>query len=240
MRSIATLVVAVAAFVFAPNVAWSQLVRVYRGAGVSVRAPFVRVQVSPDGQRSVRAPFVTINTPGRTRVVSATTHGLRTARQTPTPARLEQPRSATPPRPTPTESLLDRTRRQLAQSARDLERELMRLDTGSEWLRPLRLPDEIVIGQSGADRGAPLPPSTVQAPDESVKQLVDVLARFDAVSRNPEYEAVREMPVFKRTHSLLETYVSLLGPAPSEDRPDGPQPEEVPTPAPQPSGPKLF
>jgi hypothetical protein len=130
-------------------------------------------------------------------------------------------------------SPLDRQRKQLAHSARDLERELMGLDTGSEWLRHLRLPDEIVIGQSSADRGAPLPPTTDGASEENLDQLIEVLARFDAVGRNPEYLAVRELPAFKTTHDRLATYVGLVGATLSGDPSGNQRMEIVPTPQPE-------
>ena len=76
MRWIPTFALAVVtSFLLPTDVAWSQMVRVYRGGGVSVRAPFVRVQVGPNGQRFIRAPFVAIDTAGRRRAMPHATPG---------------------------------------------------------------------------------------------------------------------------------------------------------------------
>lgn len=48
----------------APTAAQAQIVRFGMGGGVSVRAPFVRVDVSPYGGTQVRAPFTSVDTGG--------------------------------------------------------------------------------------------------------------------------------------------------------------------------------
>ncbi len=129
---------------------------------------------------------------------------------------------------------LHRLRRQLAESARDLERALMRLDTGSEWVRYLQLPDEIFFGESSADPRPPLPPSTDRTRQQGSLRLIEALARFDTVSHDPDFRAIRELPAFKTTHDRLAMYVALLSETPSDPRVDDHQIEVIPAPQPEP------
>ena len=53
-----------AVFMLVPAPADAQMVRRYGRGGVHVRAPFVRVDIAPNGATSVRAPFVAVDDPG--------------------------------------------------------------------------------------------------------------------------------------------------------------------------------
>jgi hypothetical protein len=127
---------------------------------------------------------------------------------------------------------LDRQRRQLADSAKDLHRELTRLNTGSEWIHYLRLPDDVFSDEPG-DLSAPTPVIN-PARQESLALLIEAQARYDEVSHNPEFRQIRELPAFQTTRDRLATYVSLLTEALSEPRSDEGQIEVIPTPLPEP------
>ena len=306
------------------DVARSQMVRRYSDGAVHVRAPFVRVFVGPNGETSVRAPFVAIDTPGRQQVPHRGTHamdfhgrplGKVQSQRTPSDpalldwqalrrmlrsgaARLEEQLEQTargkgwkeylqtdllcklvvddvnrPPDPEAVEALRDalrlydatgaskrfrmitslagfttvqsalrelvtpplhRIRRQLADSARELQRALVRLDTGAQWIHHLQLPNEVFIGASSVAPGAPLSPGTKLTSEQDLGRLVDTLARFDAVIHNPAHRAISELPAFKTTHDRLTMYVDLLRETLFE-RPLGDSRIEVlPTPQPEP------
>ena len=117
-------------------------------------------------------------------------------------------------------------------AARDLEQELIRLDTGSEWVRYL-LSDEIFIGKSSSHLSTPLPPRTDLTYQQSLERLVDVQARFNAVIQNPAYRAIVRLPSFKTTYDRLTAYVALLSETPSEPPAENRPIELLPTPQPE-------
>ena len=129
---------------------------------------------------------------------------------------------------------LHRARRQLADSAGDLQRALVRLDTGSQWIHYLQLPHAVFIGASSAAPPAPLPPGAEPTSEEGLRQLVDALTRFDSVIQNPAHREISELPSFKKTHQRLTTYVALLRGTLAEHPSDDRQLEVLPTPLPEP------
>jgi hypothetical protein len=306
------------------GVARSQMVRTYSDGAVHVRAPFVRVFVGPNGETSVRAPFATIDTPGRRHISYGGTrandlYGAQSGKLQSQPTladpaaldwqalrrmlrsgatRLEKQLDQTargkgwkeylqtdllcelvagdvnrPPDSDAIEALRDtlrlydatsasrrfrmitslagfamvqsalrelvipplhRARRQLAHSARDLQRALMRLDTGSQWMHYLQLPNEVFIGALSAAPQTPLPPDTEPTSEHGLRQLDDTLARFETVVHNPAHIAISELTSFKKTHDRLTTYVGLLRKALSEHPSGDRQIEVLPTPQPKP------
>jgi hypothetical protein len=125
---------------------------------------------------------------------------------------------------------LERERRQLAASARELDRQLMQLNAGAQWTSHLRLPNEVFFDDATGDHQTLDPLSD---PDRIRQELIDALGRFDAVSQNPRYRAIWQLQAFETTHQRLRSYVDLLsqdfGQAPLQ----GPQLEFVPTPEPE-------
>ncbi len=99
-----------------------------------------------------------------------------------------------------------RERRQLAASARELERELDGMGAGRRWQKHLALPEEVFASMVGPRS------SQSDAPDPG--QLRGVLARFDAVSRNRKYRSIAGLKSFQATHEILGNYVGHFVKAP--------------------------
>ena len=101
----------------------------------------------------------------------------------------------------------DRERRQLAASARELDRQLDEIGAGQRWHEHLALPDDVF---------APAPiPDPINTPNQAnvsvasdPRKLRDVLTRFDAVGRNAKYRSIAGLPSFQATHEILGNYVS--------------------------------
>ena len=227
-----------------PTPADAQFVRRHYGAGVHIRAPFVRVTVGPYGGASVRAPFVAVD-PGSVRV------GFR-QRLAPVPLYAVPPQYVMSPEyagPSVGETVVTEGAVQgavetyqfpsaaelsamddasLLAALRELtsrfDARLARLKTGAGWQRYLRLSEPAL-----SDPGANLDP------------LQRALARFDAVADNPEYAKIAGLPSFIATKAALRQVVMRFdGPqmvdpfggdsTPREDEPaDG---EILPTPKP--------
>ena len=226
----------------APQPAAGQIVRRYPGGGVSVRAPFVRVDVGPYGGTSVRAPFVAVDDPGGV-YIGPRRRLLRRPRFAEAPpyygqVETTQPTLATrPPLPTAEElAALDLV--SLVGTLRDLSRALQealqRFDDPTGWQRYLALPED-ALGAPGTDEVA------IQ-----LSVLQERLERYDQVATGGKFAKIAEMPSFVATHTALELVVArfaeagpVLGEPDADDwRHDpGPITEEIesePLPAPLP------
>lgn len=199
-----------------PAPAEAQIVRRYRGGGVAVRAPFVRVDVGPYGETSVRAPFVAVDDPGSVYVG-------------PRARRLRRPLYAVPPggvvpsqqptlaeyRPLPTSAeLAAMDLPTLVQTLRDLEATLMyelsRFDKAAGWQWYLALPDDAL--------GSPGEPEISVRLDVLEKQL----ARFDKVAAGGQFAKIAELPSFPVTHEALGLVVEQFrGDSPALVPPQG-------------------
>lgn len=102
--------------------------------------------------------------------------------------------------------------RQLAEASRALDSELESLSTGAGWSKHLALPHE-VFAILDAEKQA----DELKQPDPAA--LGKALARFDAVSKNPEYKKIAETPSFRATHELLEGYLTHFVAAPNAPPP---------------------
>ncbi len=129
---------------------------------------------------------------------------------------------------------LQRDRRLLRESAEDLERELFRLNNGRSWVRHLQLPEETLGGQTGAPQHAPPPSGTDLGRGAELGPLIEALARFDAISRDPRYRVIAGLPAFQTTHQRLGDYVHDLSTAQPGDPSRPPQVEVLPAPQPDP------
>ncbi len=190
----------------APMPAEAQIIRRFRGGGVQVRAPLVRVNVGPYGGTSVRAPFVAVD-PGGVRV------GLRQRLAPiyqPVVPQVRPPVAANGysgtlsdrgyvPFPT-AEELLAMDDRTLFTTLNDLfhalDARLSRLTTGAGWQRHLLVPSRVL-----------------NAPAANLDELQQTLARFDAVADNPEYAKIAGLPSFIATKAALrQTVLRFNGP----------------------------
>ena len=127
---------------------------------------------------------------------------------------------------------LQRERRQLGESARNLEGELRRLDSGRRWVRHLQLPEQIFVSRSGTEHSVPPPPDTDPDRERELGELIESLARFDAVSHDPKYRMIAGMPAFQTTHQRLVSYARHLSATLSDDPLRPPQIEVLPVPQP--------
>ncbi len=128
-----------------------------------------------------------------------------------------------------------RQRRMLAHSSKALEHELMRLETGPQWVRYFQLPNEVFAERTARPRSAPLPPSGDSTSEQSLRRLFDAMASFDAVRDDPKYGPIVNLPAFKMTYDRLTTYVAMVSETFSEAQlEDARQIEVVPTPPAEP------
>lgn len=191
---------------FTTSTCWAQRVRVSRGGGVHVRAPFVRVDVDPYGGVSVRAPFTAVDTRGRP------------YHPAPPPVVLER-RIERPTLPTASElAALDDEAllRTLRSNADRLHEHLGRFDTGATWHRYLRLPEEVL-----ADNSAGL--------TERREAAAKLLERFRHVTTERQYAMIAQLPAFAATEAALTELVSRLDQSPAAS---GTPSEELPMPQP--------
>jgi hypothetical protein len=180
----------------------AQLVRVGRSGGVSVRAPFVHVEVGPGGETYVRAPFTSVFAPGHGHVVPF------------------EMRPDAPPLPPPPIGLEPASWEALRASGRELQRQLTKLPGGASWGRYLSLPSW--VGSTGV--GAALS-------EDDLKQLEELLGRYDLVAQTPTYRRIATLDAFQRCHWQLVGAVEALrrgrfervpGPGTSEELPPPP------------------
>ena len=92
--------------------------------------------------------------------------------------------------------------------------------------------DEVFVEDSFANPPAQDPTTSDPALVPNPEPLTDALARFDAVSRNPDYRVISRLSSFKITHERLATFTDLLGQSPENAPVEGPLLELVPTPEP--------
>lgn len=200
-----------------PTPAEAQVVRRFRGGGVQVNAPFVRVNVSPYGGVSVRAPGVAVD-PAGVRLRRHRRFAPAPAQQQPTP-RQPAPQQAVRPQPTvaaqapggnsgdlsdrgyvpyPTvEELAAMDDQTLFTAVNDLgyslDVRLSRLETGAGWQRYLQIPE-----------------SALRNPAASFEPFAQVLARYDMVSDSPKFAKIAGLPSFIATKSALRQVVARL------------------------------
>jgi len=224
-----------------PAPAEAQIVRRFRGGGLQVRAPLVRVNVGPYGGVSVRAPLVAVD-PGSVRV--GLRRRLAPVPQQAAPAARAVPRSgdlsdrgyslsdrgnapsdrgplnrAYVPFPT-AEELAAMDDATLFTAVNDLgyslEVRLSRLETGAGWQQYLRIPE-----------------SALSAPAASFDRFAQTLARYDSVADNPEFAKIAGLPSFIATKAALRQVVARLAGAqtvgPARVNSSGPEfPSSVP------------
>ena len=95
---------------------------------------------------------------------------------------------------------VQRAARQLSYAAAELNRSLESAGAELAWQTHLALP------------GSLAPTVDVAPPDStppSVEDLAKTLARFDAVSRNPDYRRIWQLPAFRVTHERLADYLAI-------------------------------
>jgi hypothetical protein len=190
----------------------AQIVRWGPGGGVSVRAPFVHVEVGPGGSTYVRAPFTSVNTPGFGRpafryddpspyrsgpVTSGQTSGNSTTRLRPLTAEEYSQSPASTPHlaiTDPAQMNWRELRRHTRAVASSLENELTRVADGSAWagsLRPGTIRDLLA---EDAD----------QPPDPtSVDQLLDILRSYDALVESNGYPQIARLTAFREMRQAL-------------------------------------
>ncbi len=186
----------------------AQIVRYGPGGGVSVRAPFVHVEVGPGGSTYVRAPFTSVNTPGFTRTTprydyrSGRTTVYRTPSQTSTRFRpltaeeFARGDAATTQRATtdPAQMSWRELRRHTRSAAGRLDNELRRTADGPAWtasLRPGTIRDLLA-----EDTDQPPAPNTVN-------QLLEILQSYDALVESNGYPQIARLSAFREMRQAL-------------------------------------
>ena len=176
----------------------AQLVRVGPGGRVSVRAPFVRVDVGPYGGTYVRAPLTSIYAPsfrGRARYYRY-------------PAAPYGPYEVVPPvgvddgdfQPDMGQVTLPELRSTLVDHWNALQLDLSRLAAGISWQRHLALPPDLLA--------EPLDGSA--AADPSPLELKRVHDRYERVAGAYEYRAISQLASFQPTRRLLSVYLDRV------------------------------
>lgn len=233
-------VASVSAVLLLTSSAEGQLVRVHRGGGgVHVRAPFVRVDVGPDGTTSVRAPFTAVDSPGH--VYVGPHRGLLAPSPYAAPT-LYGGQAAVHARPFPTQQqLAAMDDAALFATLRDvstrLNLRLDRLKTGAGWQRYLGVSEEALDGPAIEPNGGV--PLVIR-----IDLLQKVLTRFDLTADNPEYVKIATLSSFLATRTVLRKVIERFGEpqiidssgadSPRTEVSDKPQDEVLPTPAPEP------
>ncbi len=227
------LLVACLAVVCAADTADAQIVRRFAGGGVQVNAPLVRVNVSPYGATSVRAPFTAVDSPGRT-YVGRRRRFLAQPRYAP-PTRSAAPRKTKPiaqeaakvperanvdalPYPT-TEQLAEMENAELVETLRQmmarLQYRLSLLETGKGWQEYLVLSREI-LGSPGS------PPTTA-----NIGAIHEILPRYRSVRSDPQFQKIAGLPSFGATLAAMEETTRRFADAEHQDSQhrlqDGPQ-----------------
>lgn len=127
------------------------------------------------------------------------------------------------------EELVIQIRRAVAMNAGWLFKALDEVSTGTQWKTHLRLEMLMARDEPGISAA------------EALDRFDPVLAKFDRVQADPQYESVNELPGFQATHSALSDFVrelrlAIAPPAPAPDAPvpapEPPSPKKVEPPAP--------
>jgi len=195
------LAVAGAVFMLVPAPADAQIVRRYAGGGVTVRAPFVRVDVGPYGATSVRAPFVAVDDPGGVYIGPRRRWMRRPLYMAPPEGAAYAMRpTLAQARPLPTaEELAVLDVVTLVETLRHLSEHLAysleRFDKAAGWQRYLVLPGD-ALGSPGIE------PVAIRL-DVLEKQL----ARYDKVATGAEFAKIADLPSFAPTHGALRLVV---------------------------------
>ena len=207
MRRLATLVL-VSWFVTCTQTAQAQIVRWGPDGGVSIRAPFVNVDVGPGGSTRVRAPFTAVDTPGfrsfvpryeyrSQRVPSNRAVGPRTGRLRPLSAdEFTQSTLTTSPRTVtdPAQMSWLELRRHTRAVAVRLENELRRVADGTTWTASLR---------PGTIRDL-LAEDSEQTPDDAtIDQLTAILQSYDALVDSAGYPQIARLSGFQEMRQAL-------------------------------------
>jgi len=95
---------------------------------------------------------------------------------------------------------VERLRKQLPLSTSLLKQDLQEIETGSGWVRHLKLAD--------AERLGAVPSRDVSATER--KQLQDMVAVFDSVAAEPSYRTISELPGFQWTHYVVRSYLEAF------------------------------
>ena len=198
----------------------AQIVRRYRGGGVSIRAPFVRVDVGPYGGTSVRAPFVSVGPGGGVALGPRRRILLRQPRvdNQVVPASAVQPQSfgqvqtkppvlaAAPPLPSRSE-LRSLDLPELVATLRDLSHglheALYKFEDPAGWQQYLSIPED-ALGTPGVDEVV-----------LDVEVLQKQSARFEKVATNREFSKIAAIPSFAATGFALDLLLKryeALGP----------------------------
>jgi len=88
-------------------------------------------------------------------------------------------------------------RRQLSPSLAELNRSLGQVRTGSGWKKHLQTEELVRL----------IDKTTSTTDRESLEMMKKILATYDAVSKDPEYEKIATMAGFAMTHQRLDKYV---------------------------------
>lgn len=123
-------------------------------------------------------------------------------------------------------SVQDPLRRQLADSAARLDRELQQLKAAATFRSYLELPLDVYAGAGRVGPGA-----RDNQPD--LAQLELMLGRYDRVNNVPEYREIVALESFRSTRRWLSEYVTSLQDG-SSDEPEPTPAELLPLPLPEP------
>jgi hypothetical protein len=114
----------------------------------------------------------------------------------------------------------ERGRRNLVAQWNAFYRDLDRFETGATWQKYLQLPPGL------RDERA--------AEKQTLRQLEDLLGRYEKIIGPEEYRAVTELPSFRATRQGLADYVAILKESAANAAPEMSLPEAVPLPRPLP------
>lgn len=227
-----------------------QIVRVGRGGGVFVSAPFVRVQVGPIGVPG--RPYLPYVRPRRAFLSpqefvgnyvdvgpTAVPGGYRNfffSDDVRVNASAAADSNASQPTYPTTAQLAEMDASELLNTLVDLTRRLDerlgRFNTGAGWRRYLKLPDD-ALPQATSRGEVPL----------GMKSLRSTLNRFDSVAEDPQYRVISELPLFGTTRAALSEVIARYGGGLAEselraygagDAAERPAAEELPPPEPSP------
>ncbi len=188
------------------------------GHGVHVVAPFVRVDVSPHGATSVRAPFVAVD-PGRVVIGPHRYYHHSVEPAYVVGGRYAEPYAvapgAAPIQPLTVDELaaLDEVAlfAELRGASAALDGRLSRLSTGDGWRRHLGI-DPALLGERGNL------PEVIH-----VDKLQPMLVRFDKVASNPKYAKIANFPSFGATRLALAEVIRRFD---GSDDPESPATDE--------------
>ena len=202
MRSYVILALALP-FVARVEAVQAQIVRWRSDGGVSVRAPFVDVDVGPSGETRVRAPFTAVDTPGLRPIFrgpefgAGSTLGQSTGRLRPLSAEEISPNAS----PAASEAAIDpaqmswlELRRHARRIAVRLENELRRVAEGTTWMASLR---------PGTIRDL-LAEDSERPPDgATTDQLAVILQSYDALVDSNGYPQIAGLSGFREMREAL-------------------------------------